>query len=112
MRRRALLRTVAAGAAAGLTPVGTAAAEEQVEDVVAVARDRVVRFGEDMSDGTVSWRIENRHTGDEVFSLEFAREHAAHSYATDERVFVVLDTLDPVMSSRTVEWFVQSDMGR
>lgn len=112
MRRRALLRTVAAGAAAGLASIGTAETEEQAGDIVAVARDRLVRFEEEAGGRRVSWRIENRHTGDEVFSLDFSRARVAHSYATDEHMFVALDTLDPAMSSRTVEWFVQSDMGR
>lgn len=103
MMRRQLLRTVAAGATAGLTPIGTTASKEPEDDIAAVSRDRVVRFEEDTSNQTVSWTIENRHTGDEVFTLDFARERVAHSYVTDERVFVVLYTLDPVMSSRTVE---------
>jgi hypothetical protein len=116
MRRRTLLRTVVAGAAAGLVPADPTTVEElpnNTDDVIATSQDRRVRYTEvdDVHDGTLAnWIIENRHTGDTVYSLTFPKAVVAHSYASNDRVVVITD--GEAYARQTTEWFLQYDSGR
>lgn len=116
MKRRAFLASV--GAAAATSTIPTAAAEEDGSDgeVVAESRDRYVVYKETENYHTgaeqASWIIKNRHTDDEVFSLDFPINRIKHSYASDHHVFVALSMADESINAHTVEWLLQDDMGR
>jgi hypothetical protein len=72
-----------------------------------------VRYTEvdDVHDGTLAnWIIENRHTGDTVYSLTFPKAVVAHSYASNDRVVVITD--GEAYARQTTEWFLQYDSGR
>lgn len=85
-------------------------------EVVAESRDRYVVYRETENYHTgaeqASWIIKNRHTDDEVFSLDFPRHRVKHSYASEHHVFVALSMADESINAHTVEWLLQDDRGR